>query len=368
MYRINRSDNTISKIEKKKFSELGFKERDNLQEWIANNPEALGEELLIIQKEFSGFDETRERLDLLALDKRGNLVIIENKLDDTGRDVVWQALKYVSYCSTLKKDQIVSIYQQYLDNKENANEKISDFIGEDLEVVNLNKSQRMFLIANEFRKEVTSTVLWLIDHQVQIQCIKVNPFEINGELLLNIEQIIPVPEISEYMISMSLKESEERTVDIKRINKKKFNEEFWTLLRDKLEKSECDLFDNKTPSKELCWANTGPNKLNRYSFYLNKSDARVEFDIYFDDMEESNKAFDELIQYKEQVHSVFSEELIWLKKPEQKSSKVQYIFSCDRDNKDTWGEISDKLVDGIVRLEKAINSVLPQIKKTLNIT
>ncbi len=64
-------------------------------------PESLGEELLIIQKEFDGFDETRERLDLLALDKQGSLVVIENKLDDSGRDVVWQALKYASYCSSL---------------------------------------------------------------------------------------------------------------------------------------------------------------------------------------------------------------------------------------------------------------------------
>ena len=56
-------------------------------------PDALGEELLIIQKEFDGFADTRERLDLLALDKNGQLVIIENKLDDTGRDVVWQAVQ-----------------------------------------------------------------------------------------------------------------------------------------------------------------------------------------------------------------------------------------------------------------------------------
>lgn len=45
-------------------------------------------------KRFSdlGFDDTRERLDLLAIDKVGNLVIIENKLDDSGRDVVRQSL------------------------------------------------------------------------------------------------------------------------------------------------------------------------------------------------------------------------------------------------------------------------------------
>ncbi|GAM62057.1 putative inner membrane protein [Vibrio ishigakensis] len=82
-----------------------------MQEWLANQPDALGEELLIIQKEFDGFDDTRERLDLLAMNKDGNLVIIENKLDDTGRDVMWQALKYASYCSNLTKSQIVEIYQ-----------------------------------------------------------------------------------------------------------------------------------------------------------------------------------------------------------------------------------------------------------------
>lgn len=43
----------------------------------SKEPSSLGEELLIIQKEFDGFADTRERLDLLAIDKNGNLVIIE---------------------------------------------------------------------------------------------------------------------------------------------------------------------------------------------------------------------------------------------------------------------------------------------------
>ena len=58
---------------------------------------------MVIQKEFSGFSDTNERLDILALDKSGALVVIENKLDDSVKDVTCQALKYVSYCSTLKK-------------------------------------------------------------------------------------------------------------------------------------------------------------------------------------------------------------------------------------------------------------------------
>ena len=82
MYIIDQDNNEVLPISKRTFSELGFREREHLQEWIAKRPEILGEELLIIQKEFDGWTETRERLDLLALDKSGNLVVIGNKLDD----------------------------------------------------------------------------------------------------------------------------------------------------------------------------------------------------------------------------------------------------------------------------------------------
>lgn len=131
MYQIDRINNRIKQLSVKKFTELGFYEREHLQEWIANAPEAMGEELLIIQKEFDGFDETKERLDLLALDKEGNLVVIENKLDDSGRDVDWQALKYASYCSNLNKSQIVEIYQSYLNrfcNSGDAKTQICEFL------------------------------------------------------------------------------------------------------------------------------------------------------------------------------------------------------------------------------------------------
>src|SRR5665647_2217817 len=84
MFRINHSTNRITKLKAVSFAELGFTERNHLQEWLANQADALGEELLIIQKEFDGFDDTRERLDLLAVDKQGRLVIIENKLDESG--------------------------------------------------------------------------------------------------------------------------------------------------------------------------------------------------------------------------------------------------------------------------------------------
>jgi len=51
MYKINKTSNNVVRSEQRLFKELKIKERDHLQEWIAKNPEMLGEELLIIQKE-----------------------------------------------------------------------------------------------------------------------------------------------------------------------------------------------------------------------------------------------------------------------------------------------------------------------------
>src|SRR5271157_1912532 len=82
-------------------------ERKDLEKWVMSSPEILGEELLIITNEYDKFDKTKERLDLLALDRDGKLVVIELKREESGANVELQAIKYAAYCSTLTIDQIV---------------------------------------------------------------------------------------------------------------------------------------------------------------------------------------------------------------------------------------------------------------------
>ena len=67
MFQIDRTANRLRKLERTSFSEGGFREREHLQEWLASMPDALceamgeGEDgLLIIQKEFDGFDMVRK--------------------------------------------------------------------------------------------------------------------------------------------------------------------------------------------------------------------------------------------------------------------------------------------------------------------
>lgn len=254
MFKVNRKTNRMEKIPKESFSSLGFRERENLQEWIANYPSALGEDLLIIQKEFSGFPDTKERLDLLALDKKGNLVIIENKLDDTGRDVTWQALKYASYCSTLSKDDIKQIYQSFLNTNEpnsNSEDKLSEFFDgsefNDIEI-NIGSGQRIFLIAANFRKEVTSTVLWLLNFNIRMQCLKVKTFSEGEDVYLNFEQIIPTKDAEDFMISMAKKQKEDAGIQNNQIEKRNFQRQFWNKLLEEMSASKSNLFSNVSGS------------------------------------------------------------------------------------------------------------------------
>lgn len=188
----------------------------------------------------------------MAIDKEGNLVIIENKLDDSGKDVVWQALKYASYCSTLTKSQIIQIYQDFLDKEsrdENAENNLNNFC--DLGEMELNKSQsqRIFFIAANYRKEVTATVLWLLDFNVRIKCFKVTPYQIRDDLFLNIEQIIPMKDSEEYTIRMAEKNQEILIEREKNRERRNVNYEFWNKFLEEMNKK-YDLYQTIGPSRE----------------------------------------------------------------------------------------------------------------------
>ena len=231
MYILDKEGNKLINAEPTTFKEQKLKERQHLQEWIAKSPDVLGEPLLIIQKEFDGFDQTHERLDLLALDKDGRLVIIENKLDDSGKDVTWQAIKYASYCSSLSQEEIIEIYAKYLTkSKGEAKDMILSFFEkEELDDLNLNpeNTQRMIFVAANFRKEVTSSVLWLRNFGIDVSCVKVSPYIYNGKLMVEFDQIIPIKEAEEYIIKMA----EKKKVDSLNAENKKRKENdrsfFW---------------------------------------------------------------------------------------------------------------------------------------------
>ncbi|MDC1341377.1 DUF4268 domain-containing protein [Oceanospirillaceae bacterium] len=372
MYRISKADNRIQKLEARKFSDLGFRERDHLQEWLANYPEALeAAGLLIIQKEFDGFDDTRERLDLLALDRSGNLVVIENKLDDSGRDVTWQALKYASYCSTLTKSKIVKIYQQYLDKYESggdARANIVEFLDEedfDLIVLNKDHHQRIMFVANHFRKEVTSTVLWLLKQQIQIQCFKATPYSMGDELFLQVDQIIPTPEAREYMIGINEKEQESKSTESELQNRHHLRLDFWRLFLDSCKESKLHLYTNINPGKNH-WLSAGSGISGvPFTVLFMKKYARVELMIRRADELENTAIFDELLSQRSEIEETFGGTLEWERLEAKKACRIKFEKEFDGYNRESWSSMVTFLIETMTNLEIAFKAPLVDVNRKL---
>ena len=333
------------------------------------NPETLGEELLIIQKEFDGFSETNERLDLLALDKSGNLVIIENKLDDTGKDVVWQALKYASYCSTLSTAQVIEIYQRFLEKMatgEDARSSIVEFLKiENEESLVLNSDdQRIMFVANHYRKEVTSTVMWLLDHDLKIQCFRATPFSLRDDLFLQVEQIIPVPEVSEFIIEIKEKQKADRTRSKKVEETRADLTQFWGMVKRKFSHEDDDFFANISATHYFDFGFAKNN--GRFSMVIGRSGTRVELYIG-NDLEK--KRFDHLYQYAEQLQAQYDGKLIWQRLDDKKASRVKYEVSWAEQEKNfgAWmdPEARPLYVEWFVEELKRFYAVMYPIWKTI---
>ncbi len=205
LFRVDPNTKASVKVKEVDFSHLGLQERRDIQEWIVANPQILGDDLLIIAKEFSDFDQTSERLDLLAIDHDGKLVIIELKRDHSGTDAHWQAIKYASYLRDATSEDILRMLASHENVSEaEAESELLEHI-ETSSLENLNDDQRIILVSHRFAPEVTSAVLWLNDKaqgENLISCVQLIPYQDGDVLYVQTNTIIPVVGAERYSIQI----------------------------------------------------------------------------------------------------------------------------------------------------------------------
>ncbi|MAG13116.1 MAG: hypothetical protein CMN78_00790 [Spirochaetales bacterium] len=220
MFRYDSETNSLIEIRETTFREKSILEKDHIEEWIRKQPDLLGEDLLVISHEYDKFD-TSDRLDLLALDKDGKLVIIELKRDKSGSSVDFQCLKYCSYCSQLSPQDIIELFSDYL-AKDNISNDPVDLITDFLEIPQgnedslndiLNNSQRFIIVGKEINKRILSVCAWLYENNIEAKCLNIVPYENErGEIYIDIDQIIPPFKIGDFYIQK--KESQLRSSKI----------------------------------------------------------------------------------------------------------------------------------------------------------
>lgn len=207
------NDDSITPIPRTPFSELGVSERGDLQRLLRDTVHVIAEDTLVISEEFGDWDGSRRRIDLLAIDKDANIVVIELKRTEDGGHMELQAVRYAAMVSTMTFEQAVTAFTAYLKKREDerdARDTILEFLEWDEPREDFGAAVRIVLASAEFAPELTTAVLWLNDQGLDISCVRITPHGEPGKILLEVQQVVPLPEAADYSIRVREKQHHER--------------------------------------------------------------------------------------------------------------------------------------------------------------
>jgi len=217
------SSDKFRKIDETSFSNAGLRERQDLQRLLRSQIEIVSPDTLVISEEFSQWEDSNRRIDLLGIDKDANLVVIELKRTEDGGHMELQSIRYAAMISAMTFERAVEVYTGYLKRNgstENARLSLLEFLewGEPDED-RFAQDVRIVLVSAEFSKELTTSVIWLNERGLDIECVRIKPYSDNGRILADIQQVIPLPEAEDYRVRLKEKQQRERAA-------RKFNPDF----------------------------------------------------------------------------------------------------------------------------------------------
>ncbi len=194
------------------FAEAGLFERTDLQRLLREQIEILSPDTLVLAEEFADWQDSKRRIDLLGIDRDANLVVIELKRTEDGGHMELQALRYAAMVSTMTFERAVSAFAGHLGIElDDAQARLLEFLrwdGPDEE--RFAQDVRILLASAEFSKELTTAVLWLNQRDLDIRCIRLRPYRDGSRVLLDVAQVLPLPEAEQYQVRLREKEKRER--------------------------------------------------------------------------------------------------------------------------------------------------------------
>ena len=207
------TDSGLTKRPTADFAALQMYERQDLQRLLRDEIGALGDDLMVVSEEFGYWEDARRRIDLLAIDRTGRLVVIEIKRTDDGGHIELQAIRYAAMVSSMGFSEVVEAYtahrtkhrpQEEIDPQAELESFLEAAEVDDRPVVSTDV--RILLVSADFGREITTAVLWLNGFEgMDIRCIRLVPYKVDDKVLLDIQQVIPLPEAADYQVQLRKK-------------------------------------------------------------------------------------------------------------------------------------------------------------------
>ncbi len=353
----------VQPVEATTFAREGIRERQHLQRLLRESIEVLAPDTLVIAEEFSRWEGSNRRIDLLGVDRAANLVVVELKRTDEGGHMDLQALRYAAMVSPMTFDEAVDTYDEHLRRQgrdDDARQARLDYLGWDDQAENaFNQQVRIVLASMDFDKEITSTVLWLNDvYGLDIRCVRIQPYRLADRLLVDVQQIIPLPEAAEYRVQIQKKVQQERIARTESTEQAALRRAFWEALLAEANKRTA-LHANISPSQES-WVSANRGGFG-YQYIIRKHEGKVA--LYIDrgkGTEAENKAvFNALLAKKEAIETAFGGPLEWVSEEDKRACQVVKTITVGgvRDEA-KWPAIHQAMIDAMIRLEAAVRPYL----------
>ena len=204
IFKLKTIGNDIAQAELIATSKTSLDLEKHLESWLERSPWAIAEEpLLLIGRQTSAKVEAATVFpDLLALNKDGNLVIVELKKGKAPREVTAQLLEYAAWASELPDDDVVDMAATYLGAVDDPPlQKLTAAFCDVFDVEELpplNLRLRLFIAAEEIPVSVSRVCRFLrTDHGLDVSCVEFRVFQTeSGEVVVTSEQIVGLEDVS----------------------------------------------------------------------------------------------------------------------------------------------------------------------------
>lgn len=206
VYAFNLDSISLAAVPPSQFAALGVKEREHLQRALQDKIDVIAPGTMVLAEEFGQWDDSKRRVDLLCLDKDRQLVVVELKRTDDGGHMELQALRYAAMVSAMTFQQAVDAHAAYMAKRglksDTAEVRIREFLDIPEDTVTLSSAVRMVLASADFSREITTTVLWLNSQGLDITCVRLQPLKVGDHFLLDVQQVLPLPEAQAYQVAI----------------------------------------------------------------------------------------------------------------------------------------------------------------------
>jgi hypothetical protein len=358
------TSNEFRPIVQTSFTELKIRERGDLQRLLRSQIEVLGDDLYVLSEEFGDWEDSKRRIDILALDKQANLVVIELKRTNDGGHMELQAIRYASMVSAMTFDRAVQVHSEYLakmgDQAGNAEERIRAFLDTEDDIEDFAADVRIILVSEDFGKELTTAVLWLRDREIDIRCIRLKPYLDGEKQLIDVQQIIPLPEVNDYQVQLREKGQASRK---QRAERYEIRQKFWEGLIAIARKFQTRHANIKPGAHGWIGASSGIRGLN-FNYAILQDYGQVELYIDRGETTENKRIFESLKTSKDEVEKNFGAQLSWEPLDSKRACRIKSMIERGgyRNPDAEWPEIQAEMVQAMIKLEKSLKPALDKLK------